>query len=998
MSTSHEHAYAMTMMACLLGVCCFPLAAESIEWNLDDASQVVSAVNLEPGSVENGRLRGWSAWDPYVYFRLPKEGIDAEELSWLRVRLYSSTEADLLDIYYKSPDGRWCLGGKYPISKGWATYTVDLTKNDWRETRSGEVSKQWGGPSKRVSSFRLDPGNQEGRWVMIDSVWLGPPKPGLEEGIEVEPRGSARLRTLTVPKSVQAGEKLRVAGDFEISVPDGLERGTGFVRLRQGPTLMRIVEQPVDLTGKTIDLRAEVPTSPYWYPGTLSLEVGCYELDPAEGSPPATREIALTNPRVGTAKPPVAELRQLGGNPAIFVNGKPMPGFMYASHGGLHLDYHREIAQAGIHLYSDWFGTSRGSDMGHVGKDEYNYGEFDRYFAAILDVDPQAYFLPHIGVTAPLWWQEMHPEELCEFEDGSRGPSSFASELWKKEMGRDLRRLIAYLRKAPYADRIIGILFYGGYTAEWQMWGTWQPSRGDYSRPALKAFRRFLAEKYRTDEGLRIAWGDDKVTLASAEMPKWDKRRPGGPQVLRDPNTERQAMDFYEFISNMTADALLHFARIAREATEGRSLVGTYYAYLSAHGINQQDSGHLAAARVFDSPYIDFLMSPPNYWYRKPGEASTFMSATDSLRMRGKLWLDEADNRTFLTDPGAGYGRADTLEETLGVFWREFAEVLCKRAAVSWFDMRGGWFSHPEILSAMGRAHEVAQESLPAREVFQAEVGVFVDPESFYWMRSTDANRRLVLNQLTLMPQAGAPFDFCLLSDIGQPWLPDYRLYVFLNAIRVDSQMRLAIVNKLKRNNATALFVYAPGYFGSEAAPIENMWAVTGIQLAIDKGAGTPQLTLDAADPLAKGFTADQVVGADLQVAPVIYADDVQVRVVGRLAGTDRAGLVVKKQDGWTSVYSAAMELPSALVRNLAREAGVHIWLETDDALYADGQFVGVHAATEGEKVLRLPAACRAFEVVSGRAVPVNGQTVTLRMKRAQTVLLRLELTGGEAP
>ena len=110
--------------------------------------------------------------------------------------------------------------------------------------------------------------------------------------------------------------------------------------------------------------------------------------------------------------------------------------------------------------------------------------------------------------------------------------------------------------------------------------------------------------------------------------------------------------------------------------TPGQALVGTYYAYLTAHGINQQDSGHLAARRVFDSPDVDFLMSPPNYWYRKPGEASTFMSATDSLRLRGKLWLDESDHRTHLTDPGAGYGRANTLHETLGVYWREVAEVM----------------------------------------------------------------------------------------------------------------------------------------------------------------------------------------------------------------------------------------------------------------------------------------------------------------------------------
>ena len=129
--------------------------------------------------------------------------------------------------------------------------------------------------------------------------------------------------------------------------------------------------------------------------------------------------------------------------------------------------------------------------------DKYDYGEFDRYFAAILDIDPQAYFLPHVGLTGPLWWQQAHPEEMCQYEDGTRGPTSFASQVWRRDIGDDLRRLIAYLRQAPYADRILGYIFFNGYTAEWQMWGTWQESRDDYSPPALRAFPRVPASTIR---------------------------------------------------------------------------------------------------------------------------------------------------------------------------------------------------------------------------------------------------------------------------------------------------------------------------------------------------------------------------------------------------------------------------------------------------------------------------------------------------------------------
>ncbi|MFZ2641189.1 MAG: hypothetical protein WA117_09355, partial [Verrucomicrobiia bacterium] len=239
----------------------------------------------------------------------------------------------------------------------------------------------------------------------------------------------------------------------------------------------------------------------------------------------------------------------------------------------------------------------------------------------------------------------------------------------------------------------------------------------------------------------------------------------------------------------------------------------------------------------------------------------------------------------------------------------------------------------------------------------------------------------LVLNQIATMPQSGAPWDFCLLSDIGDARLPDYKLYVFLNAFRVDAARREAILRKLKRNNATALFVYAPGYFDAEGVSLNNMRSLTGIHIAKDDAEGVPQVTLDG----------DIVVGAkNLKVSPLFYADDPDAQVIGRLVGSQRAGLVVKKMDGWKSVYSAAMALPPSLMRRIAREAGVHIWLESDDALYTDGQFLGVHAATDGAKRVLLPSNCTAANAITGKDVPVDNRTVSLTMKHAETILLRL--------
>lgn len=967
-------------------------AEDTIEWHFDRIGNGGNSVHVEPGRMVDGLLAGETAWDPYVWLKMPADGIDATAYTWLTVRLYSSEQADVLDIYYESPDGKWCLGGKLPIVQGWATYRMDLTQNAWRETRSGADSRQWGGPSKRVSTLRIDPGNQANRWIALDYVKLQSAAEECVEGVTAEPRTKGRIVAVEVPTAVSGGELLKASARLVVESASERTSGTVLTRLRRGNLTLRLDQQTVDWSSGAAQWEVAMPISAYWYPGPVTLEFHCYDLDIAADAAAARREIEISNDRVGRVSPPRVELRPLGGDPAIFVNDKPFPGSAYVTAGGLHPEYHREIAEAGIHLYCDWFGTSTYSDLGHVEPGRYDYSEYDRYFAEMLDIDPDAWFLPHIGITGPQWWQQLHPEEMCLFDDGSRGPTSFASEVWRRDIGQDLRRLIAYLRRAPYADRIIGYAFYNGYTAEWQMWGTWQAAKGDYSQPALRAFREFLKTRYGSDDRLQHAWGDAQVTLATALMPDAATRRPGGPRVLRDPASERQAVDFYEFISNMDADAVLYFARMVREATEGQALVGTYYAYLTAHGINQQDSGHLAARRVFDSPDIDFLMSPPNYWYRKPGEASNFMSATDSFRLRGKLWLDESDHRTHLTDPSAGYGRADNLAETLGVYWRELAAVLTRRAAVSWYDMGGGWFSDPQILNAMRRGHELSRESLMRRQPFQREIGVFVDPTSFYWMRPTDANPALVLYQVTTMPQSGAPWDFLLLDDIDASWLPDYKLYLFLNAFHVTPRQRAAIHAKLQRNGATALFVYAPGYLGESGESLSNMQALTGIKIArLDQAAET-RVRLEAADPLASGLPDGLIVGREaLTVEPLFYADDPQARVVGRLVETGQAGLVVKPIEGWTSVYSAALQLPPALIRNLAHAAGVHIWLDTDDAVYTDGQYAAVHAASDGPKVLHLPVPCRAFDAVTGERLDGDGSTVTLPMKRAQTVLLHLE-------
>ena len=167
---------AFVLTWCLLFVAVAPAAsAESVVWEFDHQREIIGTANLLPGQIAHGHLSGQAAWDPYVSLRVPTEGIDAQRFTWLTVRLYSSDKADVLDVYYESPDGRWCLGGKFPIAKGWATYRMDLTKNSGAK-RPPATSRGSGagraGACVRCASIRVT--RPIAGWRSTTCVWRHP--------------------------------------------------------------------------------------------------------------------------------------------------------------------------------------------------------------------------------------------------------------------------------------------------------------------------------------------------------------------------------------------------------------------------------------------------------------------------------------------------------------------------------------------------------------------------------------------------------------------------------------------------------------------------------------------------------------------------------------------------------------------------------------------------------------------------------------------------------
>ena len=112
----------------------------------------------------------------------------------------------------------------------------------------------------------------------------------------------------------------------------------------------------------------------------------------------------------------------------------------------------------------------------------------------------------------------------------------------------------------------------------------------------------------------------------------------------------------------------------------------------------------------------------------------------------------------------------------------------------------------------------------------------------------------------------------------------------------------------------------------------------------------------------------------------------------GLLTGADAQrssdlGVPVMSLGSWTSVYLPNLPDVDTLIR-LCQAAGVHLYLETGDVVYADQSFLCLHAQTAGVKHIRLPQPGPLYDLDSGRELVMDGTVATLEMAAKQTTLL----------
>jgi len=692
--------------------------------------------------------------------------------------------------------------------------------------------------------------------------------------------------------------------------------------------------------------------------------------------------------------------------PVLFINDQPHTGFML--YHGTHPEACGDIvrfAKSGVNLLSTCFSMEWITDFERV----------DNAMRAVIKANPDILVLPRFGLEPPAEWREQHPDDLMVHYKIATGEKvlnqrvAITSQAWRHDVVAVWRKTIEYM-ETHWGDHILG--YHPGASHALENSYDWDCSLiGEYSGPQVRAFREWLKTRYHNDPArLQSAWNMPGLAFEEAEIPPPAWRMRGRDDMpLLDPARAQQVIDYQLFHSEAMADAVLHVCKAAKGALRnlGREkIVATFYAYhcwgSGPFGFN---SGHHAHQRVLESPDVDVICAPMHYLNRHAGGRYADQVLPASLRLHGKLYYAEDDTGTHLPEDCRRPWAPDVIcrdaDVACEILRRNVLGVLQNGASQWWMDIReNGRYRDDKIAAEIARMVRFGEERLDRGYRSLAQVAVLASDTSMAYLRN-DPNliNTLLDRQLDELKALGAPFDLYRVEDLEKlvqsPQLHDYRLIVFLDTVRITPRDMALIHGHLARNGRTLLWTFAPGLAQDGKWDVEFVNRLTGLRLQLHHTNRTSLL-------VETWLTGSRLAyGIDKTVGPILAAVDDDARVVGYKteaahgACTERdddPGLLIKEMNGWRSIWSAAPGLPSTLLQHFARMAGVHLYAERGDQVFAGDGWLGIHACLDGDLEIRLPQeAVEVTEQRTGKVIARASRRFTVATRRGETLLWKLQ-------
>lgn len=696
------------------------------------------------------------------------------------------------------------------------------------------------------------------------------------------------------------------------------------------------------------------------------------------------------------------EVRMERGGARLFLNGKEEFPFFAVSSSPLRTA--PSYRKAGIRFLHPLIGP----EVGWTGPGKYDWSQFDKYFAKLLELVPDAYILPRVHLYAPVWWKEAHPEELVkcglpipegqykaaaqfiEPESGFNWTSmfdsyaaSFASELWKKETGEMLRNFLRHLEASPLKSRMMGYQVSGMHTGEWHYIGC--GSIPDYSVPMEKV---------------------------AGPIPSVERRINKGGPLMRDPAKDRNVIEFYRKYHKNTAETIAGFAKIVKEETGRRVICGTFFCYV-LENVMIQEAGHLVPEPVLHSPDLDYIATPYTYqrsnipgnqrWdsdviddagnllgrARGVGGDGAYRILSESMRRNNKMFISEIDPSTYVesyrrSEGGSG---SDTVEGTLKILRRDIGQVFATGHAGWLFDFGHysppfkadkSWYDDPPMTKEIKSLMELGEKHRSKLDISPvSEIAAVYEPKSWlatqHWKAeepwegfgiviSDFIGHWMVNSQARTIHRIGAPADFVYRFDLKPEDRSKFKLFLMVNTFYLTPEEVKNLQSLFKGSGATVVWFYAPGYIGPDKFEPSQMEALTGFTFKRIDYPGPMMIRCKIDDSGTKFYRDFGVKKPHYPRFAVVRGEDKSIRVHGIWSDNEEIAFASKEHDGFTSYYVGTGPVPVEVLRWIAAKAGVSLWSSKPDNVRATKGAAMVVATDDGERVVRLPQAMALVE------------------------------------
>ncbi|MHB1462381.1 MAG: beta-galactosidase [Armatimonadota bacterium] len=677
---------------------------------------------------------------------------------------------------------------------------------------------------------------------------------------------------------------------------------------------------------------------------------------------------------------------QSTGGPILMADGKPLsPTMFFVNTDGEATDAAKRLQEiegarrSGVGIISITSGPFYPASL--TAKPDFS--ETVRRVRMVTAQSPDAKILLRVGVGyPPAWWTNAHPEAVSISQNGKPCAASFFSDVWRKEAMGYLEQMVQTL-EAEVGDAMLGYHPCALETGEWFSVGGWEGQVGGYDQPAKAAFRRWLRSKYRTVAALNSAWGSGDVRFADAEPPSAEQLTKPSSELFEIPDQNRQVIDFCEFWNESVADAAILTCQTVKKAAPHR-LTALFYGYhyeLSGLPLGLRTSGHLALRHMLKAPAVDMLCSPVSYANRLHGGVGQFMSSIDSVQLAGKIWLHEDDTRTHLSADGQ-YGLPPTAnaDQTRDVLTRNFGHLISRGSAIWWMDLFGrGWFLGDDVWNPIAKMSDAMRQTYAKTKPYRPEIAVVFDEASAY-TQPTGVSRELICASIFRehLYGIGAPLGFYLLDDVlaGKVHWP--KMMIFLNAFSMSPAQRAKLRERTR--HSTNVWMYASGYVEQARMSAEGISELTGIHV---QQMPSQPCSVEMAD--AQLFDWN-----NKPVSPGFCIEDRSAESLGSYTEGGKVAIAAKADRSVRDIVCCPLLVPSNIMSNWAKQAGVHLYAKPGDVVAAGKGYVCLTARSAGVKELILPTASALQDVVSGETRP-KAKVHSFSMQAGESHLWKLK-------